>query len=211
MGFSIADLFSGSGNDYGTQAANQEAQRQAAITSGTTAINNAYAGFTPAFYNQYAQSYQDFAKPQLEQQYTSTRNQIGFDLANRNLVGSGAARTRWGNLSDSMATAQQGLVDTGISQANQLQNQVQNTENQQLSYLNQSADPAGATAQATSTAAGFATPGTFAPLADQFTNLLNSYYTSQLINSYKGTQVATPGSFSSGVNFPTTLSGGTQP
>lgn len=180
----ILDAISGP-PDYAGAAKAQEAQRQANVTKGTDAINQAYSGFNPQFYQDYAQKYQNFAMPQLGEQYNSTRNQVGFDLANRGILNSGAARTRWGNLADTMSQAKQGIVDTGQSQAQNLQGQVEASKNQQLQTLYSSADPANAGAGAVATAASFATPPQFSNLTNQFSNLLSGYYSQQLINAYR--------------------------
>lgn len=182
----IGDLIGG-GNDYAAQAAQQEATRQKNITTGTTVINNAFAGFTPEFYQNYANAYGDFARPQVAQQYKQTKDAIGFDLANRGLSRSGTANSQWDNLATTMGQAQQGIVDTGIQQAQGLQNQVQQSENQELSNLYTSADPAQAASQATATAASFKTPSAFPAVANVFSTLLNQYYTNQLVNSYSQT------------------------
>jgi hypothetical protein len=178
--------------DYGGQAAAQEQQRQQAINQGTSQINNAFAGFTPDFYSNYAKSYTDFAQPQLEQQYEGARNQIGFNLANRNLLNSGTSQKQWSDLATAMGQAQQNVVDTGQQQAQQLQRQVESAKSSEIGTLYQSADPAGAAASATSTAASFAAPPTFAPLANSFANLLNQYYVGQLINPRGGSMALPP-------------------
>lgn len=181
--------------DYAGQAAAQQAARNKQIATGTTAIDNAFSGFTPDFFKGVQQSYTDYATPQLAQQYQSTKNQIGFGLANRGSTKSGAANTAWNDLGNSMATAKENVVDTGINQANTLQSNINSAKQSEINTLQQTADPAGAAASATSIAAGFATPSTFQPLQDQFTGLLNQYYSSQLLNNYRpgGTGVAAAG------------------
>lgn len=210
MGFVGFDLFSKK-KDYAAIAQEQEQQRQQAITKGTADINAAYAGFTPDFYKQRQQAYVDFAMPQVSQQYRQARNQIGFNLANRGLLQSSAAGGQFSDLNRTMSQATQSVQDTGQSQAQDLQRQIEASKNQQLGYLYQSADPAGAGAQAISSAASFAQPSTFAPVANAFSNLLNQYYYSQLINAYKPTSfVSMPPDMQSSP-FPTTSIPGGQP
>lgn len=192
MGYGIADAFSGGGTDYGQIALQQEQARQAAINTGTTAISNAYSGFTPDFYSQRAKAYDDFALPQLANQYQQTQNDIGFDMGNRNLLGGSAARTAFSNLNTNNDQAKQGIVDAGIQQSQSLENQVNASKDQQLNYLYQTADPAGAGAGATADAASFAAPSTFAPLVNQFNSLISQYYAQQLINNYQSTSYVQP-------------------
>lgn len=184
MGFAIGDLFSSS-PDYAGQAANQEQQRQQAITQGTANIDKAFAGFNPAFYNQRAQSYINYAMPQLSQQYQTNKNQVGFGLANRGLIGGSSANKQYSDLNIANAQAQQGIVDAGITQAQQLQQQVEQQRNTLLGQLYQGADPGSAGSAATQTAASFSVPNTWQPLANQFQNFANQYYLSQLINAYR--------------------------
>lgn len=207
MGYAFADLLGGDSENYADQAAQQEARRQAAIKKGTTDIDNAFAGFTPDFYKKREQAYQDFAMPELGKQYDQTKSQIGFNLANRGLTTSGAANRQWGELAKTMTSAKQNVVDSGISQAQMLQQQVEASKNQQLANLYQSADPSNAGSQAVASAASFARPSTFPALASQFNGLLNQYYTSQLINSFKPmSYVASPNDKGSSVSWPTTIS-----
>ena len=204
-------LIDPSSPDYAGMAAAQEAKRQALINKGTANINTAFQGFTPDFYNQRANAYAAFANPQLNQQYQTTRNQIGYGLANRGLTGSGSQAQQYSNLNQQLGIARQGILDTGRSQAQALQTNVEQQRQQLLNQLYQSADPAQAGISATNVAAGFAVPNAYAPLANQFSNLLNQYYASQLINSYR------PASFiqQAGIGLPssaalgqTTLGGG---
>src|ERR1041385_4495980 len=105
MGFALYDLTQGGTPDYAGQAAKAEKQRQQAIDTGLGRINNVFGQFDPQFYQQRAQAYTNFAMPQLGQQYRQTRNQIGFNLANRNLTGSSTAVQQWSDLARSTATA----------------------------------------------------------------------------------------------------------
>jgi hypothetical protein len=178
------------GPDYGETAAQQEQLRESAIAQGTSSINNAFSGFTPSFYQQRAQDYVNFAQPQLAQQYQTNRNQIGFGLANRNLLGSGAADQQWSNLARAMGQAQQQIADTGQGQANALQQQVENQRQTLYNQLYQSADPAGANQAAVQTAATYAQPSVFPAVGNLFTNLANQYYLSQLINAYRPNQAS---------------------
>lgn len=185
MGFIVGQALMGGTPDYAAMAGQQEGQRQQAIQQGTKNINKAFSGFTPAFYQQRAQAYQDFAMPQLAQQYQQNRNQIGFGLANRGLNTSSAATGQWTNLGKAMGQAKQNIADAGIGQAQQLQQQVEGQRNNLLNQLYQSADPSGASAAATQTASQYAAPSVFQPLGNMLGNVANQYYLSQLINTYR--------------------------
>lgn len=183
MSFIIADMLSGS-PDYSGDAQNQEQQRQASINAGTSKINQAYSQFNPAYYQQRAQDYINYAMPQLQQQFQGTRNQQGFNVANRGLRGGSVNKQQTSDLARAFSGAQQGIADTGLAQSQQLQQQVEASRNALLGQLYQSADPASAQAQARNTAASFATPSTFAPLGNAFSSLSNAYNQYNLNNSY---------------------------
>ena len=200
MGFLGADIFT-STPDYAGIATTQEQQRQQAIQQGSNQINQAFSGFTPSFYQKRVKAYTDFAMPQLAQQYQTNRNQIGFNLANRNLLqGSGTANQQWSNLNRAMGTEQQGIADTGTAQSQALQQQVEAQRQTLLGQLYQSADPAGAGQGATQAAATFAQPSVFPAVGNLFANLANQYYLGQLINTGRQptSYVATPPSYSVG-------------
>jgi hypothetical protein len=186
MSYAIADLVSGS-PDYAGEAASREAQRVSNISQGGRAINKAFAGFNDDFYKKRAQAYENYALPQVAQQYQTNKNQMGFGLANRGLLGGTAATNQFSLLNRTNAQAQQSIADQGVSQANALRQQVEQQKNQLLTNLYQSADPAQAGASAIATAAGFQTPSTFSAVANQFSGIADQYYLSQLMNNYKPT------------------------
>lgn len=192
MGFIVGQALLGGSPDYAGMASQQEQNRQNAITQGTTAINKAYSGFTPTFYQQRAQAYDQAMLPQLSQQYQQNRNQIGFGLANRGLQSSATANKQWTDLGKAMGQAKQTIADQGIAQSQQLQQQVENQRNVLLNQLYQSADPSSAAASATNTAANFAVPSVYQPLGNMFGNLAQTYYLSQLMNTYRPTGSSPP-------------------
>lgn len=185
MGYTGADLIKGSGNNYAHQAARAERERQARITQGTTDINSAFSQFTPDFYQQRAQTYYNYAYPQLAQQYQKTKNALGYGMANRGLYHSTAKNQGFSDASRANYQAKVGLADTGLAQAQALQQQVEAQKNTLLNQLYQSADPAGAKAGAISSAAGFSVPSVYPILANQFQGLAQQYYMNQLLNNYR--------------------------
>lgn len=198
LGFS---LLSGGTPDYAKEAQKAEDQRQQRIKQGTANINKQFSGFGKDFYNAREQAYIDYAMPKLGEQYRQTKNQIGFNLANRGSLGGSAARTQWSDLNRTNLEARQGIVDTGISQAQDLQRQVESQRNTLLNQLYQSADPAQAQQAAIATAASMQAPSTFAPLVNQFSGLLNQYYISQLINQQKNATGPVYGGGSGGYGY----------
>lgn len=195
MGFAIADVFmNGNNPDPGVQAQNTEAARQKAITTGKGSINKVFAGFNPQFYQNRVNAYENFAMPQLADQYRQTRDQIGFGLANKGLTRSGAAGKQWSDLFRTNATAKQGVVDSAIGQANDLQKQVATQKEGIINQLYQTADPGAAGQAANSAVASLTQPSVFAPLANQFSNLVNQYYLASILNQKSPTIAPAMGS-----------------
>lgn len=169
-------------NDYAKIAARQERQRQRAITLGTAQINQAYSGFNPQFYQQRTQDYINYAMPQLAQQYRTNAGDVRFGLANKGLLGSSVAARKFSQLNRANVAGERNIADAGLAQAQALQGQVEASRSGAINNLYQSADPAGAGRQAVSTAAGLSSPSIFAPLADMFGSIAQSYYLSSLLN-----------------------------
>lgn len=190
----------GSTPDYAKMASDAEQQRQYEIGQGTQGINTAFSQFTPQFYQQRAQAYQNYAMPQVAQQYQQNQQGLTYGLANRGLLGGSAAQTGQYNLDVANAQAQRQVADTGIAQSQALQQQIEGAHNQLLSNLYQSADPSAATQGAIGTAAGFAVPSVFQPIGNAFSNFLNQYATNQLLgasSAYPTISVSPQGSGSS--------------
>lgn len=198
--------FDNKDTNYAKKAEKQEKQRQERITTGTGSINKAFEGFNDDFYNQRASAYQKFALPELSHQYQQTRNQLVFNLANRGLLKGGAANQQWNELSRTMAQGRQQIADSGLAQSQDLRRSVEGQKDTLLGNLYQSADPASAAAGATSAAASFATPSTFAPIGNMFGNIAQQYYLSQLINRNQPTSFVQPPSGSYSMAQPPTSS-----
>jgi len=191
-----------SAQDQAAQTAKDaEAQRQAAITKGMKSINDAFAGYDDNFYNKRAQSFLDFALPQLGQQYQQTRNTLGFNLANRNLADSSQASKTWSDLYTQMGQNKQSLADQSLQQANALRTQVSGLKQGAINTLYQTADPSQAANATASAISSINQPSAFAQLPNEFNNLLQSYYTSQLLNAYRTPAYMPYGNQSQAFNF----------
>lgn len=155
-----------------------------------------FQGFGDDFYNKAAQSYVQYAVPQIAQQYDQTNRGIQYGLANRGLVGSSAQSKAQSDLQLNLGQQEQQVADNARTTATNLRNQVENSRQSAISNLYQASDPAGAGAQAVSSAAQFSVPQSFTPILGAFSNLANQYATSQLYNNY------TPTSYTGGPTTP---------
>lgn len=75
------------------EAKQKEADRQARLEQGKTAIDQIFAGggFDDAFYNKYKNAELNYSLPQLQDQYTLKKNQTTYDLARAGTLRSSAA------------------------------------------------------------------------------------------------------------------------
>lgn len=93
-------------SDYQANVASQWAEGRAARTGwASDAVNNAFASFTPEYYQNYTKAYVDHYAPEVDRQYNTARNNTAFGLA------------RTGNL-DSQTAADQNMnlgIDRGIA------------------------------------------------------------------------------------------------
>lgn len=191
--------------DYAKEAAKAEAERQERIKSGIVDVNSAFAGFAPSFYDDRAKAYVDYALPQLATQYQGTRNKLMQNLASRGLLKSSAGTKQLSAFESRAQGAKQTIAETGRAQASELQKAVEDRRNLIIGQLYQSADPANARQSAISTAASFRQPSVFAPLANTFADLINSYYTNQFLEASRRSTV--PSYADSAVN-PSAVGGG---
>src|SRR5262245_18483199 len=72
--------FGGGGGDSGAAMA-EEAARQKRIKEGMAAIETNFAGFDPAFYDSREKAYENWALPQVNEQYDKAREELAYALA----------------------------------------------------------------------------------------------------------------------------------
>lgn len=194
--------------DYAKQAAKAEAERQERIRSGLVDVNATFAGFTPTFYDDRARAYEKYALPQLATQYQGTRNQLLQGLASRGLLKSSAGTKQLSAFESRAQGAKQTIAETGRSQASALQKAIEDQRNAIIGQLYQSADPANARQAATSTAAGFRQPSVFGPIANMFSDLINTYYTNQMLEATKRSATPTYADYDYNSVNPSAVGGG---
>lgn len=157
-------------------------------------------GFDKAFYAKRAQDYENYAFPQLQQQYQKTVGNTTYGLARSGLLKSGAADYLNRNLQTEMTAQKQGLANAGIQQSQALEAGVNQQKNQITAQLQASADPSTAAQQATAAASQFRAPSAFAPIGGLFNNWSNAYLTNRLANAYA--PVTQQGGFSGSYGAP---------
>ncbi len=158
-----------------------------------TKTDKTYAGFQPAFFEQRAKDYINYAMPQFNQQAENTRNAISYNLANRGISGGSASKKAGSDFNKTETVGRQAIADTGRQQALDLFNQLEQSRESAISQLYQSANPASATQSALATSSRLSQPSAYAPIANMFSNLLNQYAVSRFINPSYGAVTPTGG------------------
>lgn len=168
------------GSDTSKQLERANVARQEAITRGTGAINQSFAGFDPGFYRGIYNARLGSLLPQLQRQYEVNRNSLVSSLSQRGLLNSSAARQSGTALEESRQVGQ-GLVANQALQASQdLQRQVEQEKNNLLNQLVSTQDPNLAGQRAVASAASLQAPSLLAPLGDLFQGFANTYLARQL-------------------------------
>lgn len=171
-------------SNAGDQLANQQRQQQKLTDESVGKINQAFQGFNPNFYNGVAQTYQNWALPQVGQQFQQNQNQLQYKLANQGLGNSSQSQFLNNQLSQAKTQAQQQVAQQGLQQEQQLQQQVGQQKNQLIGQAQTATSPNAIGQQAISAAAGFGAPSSFQPLGNMFSQFGQYYLANQLANTY---------------------------
>lgn len=158
-----------SARDAAQMRADEEA-RQRRIERGTANINRKFdRNFNDDYYSGIADSYMDFAQPQIDQQRDDANRQLIFDLARTGKLDSSTRATQGARLQETYDTGLQGLADDALAQRNNARNSVEDARAALIAQVNATGDATGATQAATNRVAALSNPaGNFSPLADMF-------------------------------------------
>lgn len=161
------------GADLGPTENQQGVQRRSENIA-VNQIRNAFSGFTPNFYQGIANAYQNYANPQLQQQYRNATNQYGFQLANQGLQKSSQAQQGYGTLSDANNAGKTQIAQTGQGLVQNMQNQVANQQANLIGMAQNAAQPGQMVTQAQGVAANMTAPSSFAPIGQAFSQALGT-------------------------------------
>lgn len=196
----------GSGADQGPLISQQNQQR-VNLNAAVGNIKNAFSGFTPNWYQGIAKAYQDYALPQLQQQYRSNADQFGFKMSNQGLQRSTQNQAGQQALQQGFDQGKTQIAQQGQGLVQQEQQQVQNQEANLLNMAQTATSPGQVALMAQGQAANIQTPSVFQPigqflgsfasqflggqqqqLGNQLNSLLSNYFNpiSNPTNSYAG-------------------------
>lgn len=142
------------------------------LYTGTTMEHQ--GGFDDAFYNKRATAYNEFALPQLQDQYTDQKKALTYALARGGNLGSSLSAAKKGVLDKDYALQQQGIYDTGRDYANKARSDVAAQKQNMVSLLQASADPDAVANLAQSQAQNLSAMPSFSPLSPVISNVAGS-------------------------------------
>jgi hypothetical protein len=157
------------------EAKQKEAERQARLTQGKTAIDDLFAGggFDDSFYNKYKGAELNYTLPQLQDQYAKQKEQTTYDLARAGTLRSTAAGKAQANLELQNATNEAAIRAKADADTAALRQGIQGEQQTAYNQLYATEDPAVAANSATSSinAAQLSSPA-LTPLGDLFKPLV---------------------------------------
>lgn len=172
----------GGGNSGAKQLAAQQQQqadqaradtnrKNAALQTGMGNIDAAFQGFDDNYFNNLAKNYEDYAKPQLQDQYDQQKKNLIYALARKGNLNSTVAGDQQALLDQQNARNLTGIESTGMDYAAQARRDVQAARNDVTGQLNSSYDADAANTAAMAAAKSLAVPVSFSPLGNLFTNV----------------------------------------
>jgi hypothetical protein len=153
------------------QARADTTRKNAALETGMGNIKSAFGGFDDTYFQNLAKNYEDYAKPQLDDQYAEQKKNLTYALARHGNLNSSVAGDQTALLDKQYSTGLTGVEGAGADYANQARRDVQAARNDVTGQLNSSYDADAATSAATAAARSLAVPVSFSPLGNLFTNV----------------------------------------
>ncbi len=149
-----------------------------------SAIDSAFKGYDSKFFGQRAQDYTNYALPQAQRQYDTTRKNLAYSLARSGISNSSAAIERNQALTDTRNQNISNIANEGQNQANELRSNVATQKSNLVNQLVSSANPSLAREGAASATAGLNAPSAFAPIGQIFSDFSDMYLNNQVAKTY---------------------------
>jgi hypothetical protein len=149
-----------------------------------SAVTRHEGGFSDAFFDKRAQAYQDFALPQVQQQYGDQQKALTFALARGGNLRSSLASDKNAELDKDFTLQKQAVYDTGRDYANQGRSDMAAQKASAVSMLQASADPDAAYNIAQTSANQLSAMPAFTPLTGVVKNVasgLGTYLNNQSV------------------------------
>lgn len=176
----IPGLFGGGGGDRAAEKLQQQQADQATadakakaekLRTGMAGIDNAFGGFNEDYFSGLAKNYTDYATPQLKDQYDEAKKNIVYSLARKGNLASTTAGDQYALLDKENARNLTGISSTAGDYANSARRDVAANKNEVIGQLNSTYDADSSVNDALSRSRMLATPPSFSPLGNLFTNI----------------------------------------
>lgn len=160
----------------GKNAAKREAQRaradeearQARIREGTSSINDTFSKFDDGFFGGIRDSFVDFARPQVDDQFRKASEQGTYQLARSGTLESSMRGEQTADMQKQYDISLQDITDKARGYETEARNNVERGRGDLISMLQVTGDATGAANSALSRAATLATPPAYSPLGQLF-------------------------------------------
>jgi hypothetical protein len=173
----------GSSGDGG--AAQQEAQRQATISSGEQKIDQNFSQFDPSFFSNYKNAIVGAQEPQLDQQYQTTGKNLTYALARGGNLNSSAAQQEGQSLNNELGIQQSNLANKAQDATNQLQANIESQKGNLTNQLVASQDVSSTAESAAAAAAADRAPSVIQPLGNLFSDWSSEYLAGKTAQAFQ--------------------------
>lgn len=170
-------------NDEYEQQRAEEAARQARIKSGMENINNAFAGYDDAFYNERATDYMNYAKPEIEDQYVDAMKDLTRALARSGNLNSSLAAQRRADLLEKRNKAEVDAARRGQGYANDTRAALANVKSNLIQQNNALADPTLIAAMAANQSQAASALPDYSPIGQLFAGATQGLATQQQLEA----------------------------
>lgn len=156
--------------DEAKRARQDEEARQARIREGTENINTTFGQFDDDFFGGRRQSYVDFARPQIDEQYGDAKDQLTYGLARSGLGSSSIAGEQYADLEKDYTVNLQDIVDKARAYETEARNSVEGARADLVAMLNSTGDAVGAGNAAINRSAALSKAPAYSPIGQLFTD-----------------------------------------
>lgn len=183
-------------------ARQQEQQRQARITQGQQAIDDAFKGFDDSYFNDYRQDYLDYYNPQVDEKYGNARRDLRYNTARAGILDSTGGFRLFGDLSKAYDDQRRAVASNADQATNEQRTNVEQNKSDLYSQNTASADPSLAAISAAGRAGSLQTTPAYSPVGDLFSGLTNAG-ASYIAGRNKGLPAGYDRLFQPGATLPT--------
>lgn len=155
-------------------AQQQQAQREANVNAGRSAIDQSFSQFNQPYYDQQVKAYNDYYKPQIDTQFQDARRALTLNLARSGNLASGAGARELSQLQGKYATDRAQSENDALNYGNTVRSNVETERNRLYQQNLAAADPSSIGSAAQASVGALGVQPTFSPLGNLFASIANS-------------------------------------